>query len=276
MRALISSMEKLYYGESRSRPDVFISEKTFTKVSDAVDRYADGGTDFHKLAGLALLARSPERAHRLAEAIREDTGNSPQLRWDALRVLLACAPSAEARKFAIKTLKVDDQQDVATAVRFLVNGVSGIRLLRKKIRLNLSSYPSDPTVKQVGKMIVPEPPPGLQVGDVQHLLKHTDVEVAALAGYLAAIMGDAAGLAPLRRHWEVDKVKYGVDTLMYRAIAVINDPRWIPVLEEIYEQYDHDDYEIRDMYWTIRIMTGPVILKLRKRIRTEVGAERLR
>jgi hypothetical protein len=50
------------------------------------------------------------------------------------------------------------------------------------------------------------------------------------------------------------------------------------VLEEIYRTYqpDEDAYRIREFYWTIRSMTGPSVLQLRKRIRDEVGMERLR
>ena len=34
-------------------------------------------------------------------------------------------------------------------------------------------------------------------------------------------------------------------------------------------------YEVSEFYWTIRIMTGPDILKFRKQIRDEVGMNQL-
>jgi len=35
-------------------------------------------------------------------------------------------------------------------------------------------------------------------------------------------------------------------------------------------------YDVRNFYWSIRAMHGPEILKLRKRIRDEVGMEMLK
>jgi len=61
--------------------------------------------------------------------------------------------------------------------------------------------------------------------------------------------------------------------LVYRAIAVVDDPKYIPVLREIYGKLDQ--YEMSEFYWTIRIMTGPEILSFRKQVRDEVGASRL-
>jgi hypothetical protein len=43
------------------------------------------------------------------------------------------------------------------------------------------------------------------------------------------------------------------------------------VLRGIYSKLD--DYEISEFYWTIRIMSGPEILKFRKQIRDEKGAQ---
>ena len=37
-----------------------------------------------------------------------------------------------------------------------------------------------------------------------------------------------------------------------------------------------NDYEVREVYWTIRSMTGEPALALRKTVRQEVGMEKLR
>jgi hypothetical protein len=51
-----------------------------------------------------------------------------------------------------------------------------------------------------------------------------------------------------------------------------------PLLEEIYHTYqpNEDNYQIREFYWTIRSMTGPRAMQLRKLIRDEVGMDHLR
>ena len=52
-----------------------------------------------------------------------------------------------------------------------------------------------------------------------------------------------------------------------------DDPRHIPVLREIYGKLQ--EYEMSEFYWTIRIMSGPEIVKFRKQVRDEVGPSRL-
>ena len=61
---------------------------------------------------------------------------------------------------------------------------------------------------------------------------------------------------------------------MVRAVAVSDDPKYIPVLREIYGKLER--YEALEFYWTIRIMTGPEILRFRKQVRDEVGISNLK
>ena len=63
---------------------------------------------------------------------------------------------------------------------------------------------------------------------------------------------------------------------VYRAIAYEDDTSRFPLITEIYERYEQESYYVREFYWTIRIMTGPDALALRKRIRTEIGMDNLR
>ena len=44
-----------------------------------------------------------------------------------------------------------------------------------------------------------------------------------------------------------------------------DDPKYIPVLRDIYAKLER--YEVREFYWTIRIMSGEEILKFRKQVR---------
>ena len=53
----------------------------------------------------------------------------------------------------------------------------------------------------------------------------------------------------------------------------MDDSSQIPVLRRIYAGLGQ--YEVSEFYWTIRIMTGPEMLKFRKQIRDEVGMSQL-
>jgi hypothetical protein len=66
--------------------------------------------------------------------------------------------------------------------------------------------------------------------------------------------------------------------LVYRAIARGDDSSRVGVLNDIYGRLHTDDHShfLPEFYWTIRSMTGPEILELRKTMRDEVGVENLR
>jgi hypothetical protein len=119
--------------------------------------------------------------------------------------------------------------------------------------------------------IVPTAPYGLELDDVHDLVQNADPRTVALAGYLAALLGDARGLEVLVRSWQSN----GKPSrwYVYRAIAVADDPQYIPVLRKIYETWYKARPSIhrKHFYWTIRIMSGPEILKFRKEIRDEIG-----
>ncbi|HOQ88412.1 MAG TPA: hypothetical protein PLQ89_22135, partial [Phycisphaerae bacterium] len=104
-----------------------------------------------------------------------------------------------------------------------------------------------------------------------------DPRAAARAAYLLATLKDSAGLDTLIRYWrEQARDDHAVRRMVYRAITALNDDSRTAVLEEVYRTYAKDDYWLRDFYWTIRSMSGPNVLALRKQIRDEVGMESLR
>ena len=93
--------------------------------------------------------------------------------------------------------------------------------------------------------------------------------------YLLALLGDPGGMDALLKYWKEQPKKYNEwHRLVYRAIAVLDDPKYLPVLQEIYTNLE--EYEVREFYWTIRIMNGPEIIKFRKQIRDERGISQLR
>jgi hypothetical protein len=88
-------------------------------------------------------------------------------------------------------------------------------------------------------------------------------------------LGEPAGLTPLVKQWRADESSLWTP-LVYHAIASLDDASQAAVLVEIYEGSEHNALNVRDFYWTIRSMTGPKLLELRKRIRDEVGMDQLR
>ena len=90
------------------------------------------------------------------------------------------------------------------------------------------------------------------------------------------LLGERQGMDPLVRYWRSAGSGDETFRLVYRAIAVTDEPSYVPILREIYGNFEPDDYVVPDFYWTIRIMSGPEILQFRKQIRDEVGMSNLR
>ena len=78
-------------------------------------------------------------------------------------------------------------------------------------------------------------------------------------------------------HWRAGaKDDQNARRLAFRAVVALQDDELTPVLEEIYAAHEGDRWSLREFYWTIRPLKGPKVLKLRKRIRDEVGMNSLR
>jgi Cytochrome c554 and c-prime len=241
---------------------------------------------------IAVLAEAPD--HRAAELlwklladakVTDDEARSiygslmvtylgDSLRTDAFQIRLVTRSAPEARKISLETMKGTDSARKRLALIYLIHGASELWNLHDGIYLynlmNVTVYSSS----QSGTPIVPKPPEGVTMEDVRPLVHDSNAEVAACAGYLMALLGDADRMEPLLQYWR----RHGESSsewrkLVYRAIAVDDDPKYIPVLREIYSKLEQ--YEVSEFYWTIRIMSGSEILAFRKQIRDEVGASQL-
>jgi hypothetical protein len=91
------------------------------------------------------------------------------------------------------------------------------------------------------------------------------------------LLGEHDGFEPLNKAASEHDLDDPWGKLLYRAISHANDDAQTPMLEAIYDRYvKNRNWEVRELYWTIRTMTGDRILKLRKRIRDEYGMDKLR
>ena len=242
--------------------------------------------EWQRRVALALLLQfDREAALESANEMLKDKKLPASLQADAFTTMLIGTPAESAGEASVAMLAGGNPALARTAVKFLTLGRSSLHSFADEhFRLpntvvddsepQLIGLAGDESTK--GKSL----PKGLTVDLLQPYLAGPDEELASFAAHLMALLGDSSGMDRLIAHWRHEATGHGGHAwqkLVYEAIAVGNDPRFVPVLEEIFRSTQKDyPYAIREFYWSIRSMTGPEILKLRKTIRDEVGMDQLR
>jgi HEAT repeat protein len=271
--AIHSALMVAYFGqEYYSSSEMPASDRR--DLAKAAKPRTEAGNELQRLVALALLAvAAGDDAAAAAARMGDDSKLSDSLRTDAFQIELLARSAPDARKLALAAMKGTNAGRKKLALVYLIHGAGELGFLHQGIYLYSLANTTDSSSSS-GTPIVPKPPEGVTLEDVRPLMSHADAQVAASAGYLAALLGDPAGLTPLLSHWR-QRGEYSGDwkKLVYRAIAVVDDPKYIPVLREIYGKLE--DYEMSEFYWTIRIMSGSEILTFRKEIRDKVGASKL-
>ncbi len=270
-RSLQMGLVMAYFGQRYySSSDVLPSDRR-ALAKAAKPRTMSGGDIQRRVALMLLATAAADEAAETAKALADDPKLGKSLRTDAFQIRLITQSNAEAKKLALAAMKGTDAARKKLAVKYLVHGPSELISFADGIYLNGMSFTSSSSV-QSGTPIVPEAPTGVTAADLRPLLGGSDSETAASVAYLLAVLGESEGIEPLVEYWR----RHGTDSsqwrrLVYRAIAVIDDPKYIAVLREIYGKLS--EYEVSEFYWTIRIMSGPEILKFRKQIRDEKGEQ---
>jgi hypothetical protein len=237
----------------------------------------DKGGELQKTEALCLMyGISPGATTRPATKILDNKSNSPALRRDALQVLLLSLPEPDGRAAAVSAIGDPEMRKVA--VPFLALGSQAVSNIRGDIYLNTSSevVTDYGGINQNDPIIHVKVPNGLDAQPLLGLLSDPDSDMAGYAGYLVALLGDHRGIDPLLKAART----HGFDSddwtkMVYRAITRLDDDSQTPILEEIYKAIGKNTWQIHEFYWTIRAMHGPNILKLRKKIRDEVGMAQL-
>jgi HEAT repeat protein len=234
---------------------------------------ATTGPEHQRLASMGMLTYvDQEAALAAARANLNDPDSSTQLRKDCLQVLLAVLPQQQATDMAVENVKSPLSERRNMAMHYLAFGTEGWYSLRG-FSYNMSHRVT--TVYGSGSTRLKlKAPDGLKAEHLIPLLNSEDKDIAAQAGYLLALLGNDSGLPELIQQWRQHPEHDSWTRLVYRAISVLDDSRRIDVLREIYAMLG--EWEMRDFYWTIRTMTGSEILKLRKKIRDEVGMNNLK
>ena len=245
------------------------------KADEIIKRQIVNGNKKQRLMAFALFQKSNKtKGIELGKQWLDDEKLPDEFRDKVFQVLLIVMIPNDARKLAIEPLKDPKARKgrIKNSLRYLTLGANALEenLSMSGMSFDTVYYSSDTR----GKPIVPELPVGVTLEMIKPLLKDKDLEIAGLAGYLVSICNEDEGLPPLLKLWESEKEKhrYGSDRLqrlVYRAIAYLNAEDKIDVLRDIFKNLE--TYNLSEFYWTIRIMNGDKILKLRKEVREKAG-----
>lgn len=228
--------------------------------------------EWQRRVGLALLLQfDVEAAVASAKVVMSDAKSPPSLQVDAFITTLIGDDPEVSRSAALEMLAGQNEVFATTAIAFLAD--------RKRVNAFADGHfhlPSELALQEEGGSIS-ELLTVLTVEQLKPYQNSSDAPTAARVGYLMAMLGDPSGLDRLLDYWRQTKSDDEWSKFVYEAISAVDDARYVPILEQIYESFRKDSpYLIRDFYWSIRTMHGPEILKLRKRIRNEVGMDELR
>lgn len=215
--ALERSLRKVYYGEAIYNSQSKAAQMPLRRreVAEVAKPRATAGSEWQRVVGLALLlGAAPGEAVEPARQMSDDPKLSEPLRNDAFQVLLAAQPKTERMKTAIAALSSDQSARRKLVLTYLVQGSSVLRYLRGRIPLWFDGSNDGGITYSGGQPIIPEPPPGLEAEHVRPLVADSDPEVAAYAGYLLALFGDAAGLDKLLGYWPCRKTNLSATSLI--------------------------------------------------------------
>ena len=197
------------------------------------------GSDWQRLVALTLLANAaPDEAAQCAAGLAGDPKLSASLRIEAFDIQFLLQSDEQAQKTAAGRAQGDRcraetnrHQEPGAGARRSPDAAERVLPLRSCEDTGIESR------RREGTPIVPRPPAGVAVEDVRPLAGDSDPEAAACAGYVLVLLGESDGMARLLQHWRQHEGGSDEwDKLVYRAIAVLDDPKYIPVLRQIHNK----------------------------------------
>ena len=269
---VLSSLKHLYLGNRWYSPKEASRTERDRLQTDARIR-AKESSRWQRLSAFSLLLLlSDDETAGIAREMKSKEGATETDQLDAFRVLLLSADAAEAAKEAQNALASSRGDFRSLALAYFTIGASSAASLEEE-SFNLDTLHSRADTGS------PKIPDDLKPELLLPLLKGKNQEQAAQAGYLLCLLEKPEGLAPLVDYWRGKKRSDSRwRKLVYTAAASLGGDD-VALLEEIYSgmgiKRSTDYSDAADFYWTIRSLTGPAALALRKRVRDEVGMENL-
>lgn len=225
-----------------------------------------------RLVGLSVLGEiDADRARALIDDDHQDTTIDKRLRRDWARFMLSLQPQPEFARQAIAYL--DDEALRSVGLSAIAKGYDGV----SSTEIGHLSVPSeDDDMTFSGRLDVASIPAGIDPDVMRPLLRSDTADTVAMVTYVLVILGDDISLDALLEAAKQEGFQFGgpMTELLVKAIAFRDDESMIHHLETIYQSIDADSsYDARDLYWKIRIMTGPGALALRQRMRADFGMQ---
>lgn len=276
---MLEFLRRIYFGDFSYNPSGAPAERRRQAIADATER-TQSGPEFQRTVALALLLGvSTKDAATQAAQVVADPNATESLRADGFHIQLLAQTRTAGQKLAVTALDGSDLRRQRLALRYLALGPESLNSLRDGAMYLYYQNSEAGSYSEVttGQPIRVAAPAGVKPEALRPLLTGTDPELAALAGYVLATLKDPSGLDVLVTHWrERARDDQNIRKLVYRAVVALDDDSRSPLLEEVYRSFPPKDYWLRDYYWTIRSMSGPNVVKLRKVVRDEVGMDNLR
>jgi len=279
---LLTSLRKAHLGDAYYDPDRTPIAARKRLVAAATERLRRG-TPTERAVALALFATAipDERMAAATDVLAADIPADPELRELAIRIVLLAGGKAEADRAALWALGQDDPALTSPALALLARDYQRLMYweghgyflsdLRDDVPYQMrddnasATNPFDPVV-----------PEGLTRDLLRRAARSDDPVDQAYVRYFGILLNETEDLSPLVARWEAEPDDRTFRRLLVRSAAYLDDPANLPLLERIYASIKESSGEAGDFYWTIRIMHGPEILTLRKRIRDELGIDQLR
>ena len=235
------------------------------------------GSPHQKLVALILLVISSEEdIGPLAEAMYRESQFDDKLRSDALRLHLISLKEKERGQISLDALHSADKALQRVALAYLAKGAQTLaRMQTAPIWLTFVER-SFFSSRFGSRAQAPKPRAELDSSLLSPFLADPDDTTSSYAAYLLAQIKDPRGLDTLIARWQKQRTSEESRELVYEAISFLNSEDHVHILEDIYATFTADRWRVSPFYWTIRSMTGDRVLRLRKKIRDDVGMDQLR
>jgi hypothetical protein len=275
---VFDALKRLYFEDHYYEIDKATTSQRQAAIADALPK-AKAGSRWQRTVALTLTMQIAfDDAAAVARGVIDDTGQDAKFRANVFQLLLMHEQSGKASKMALAGLKSDNENVRNVSLRFLAGDTGELSHLPGGRFSLMGPNWSRPTASAGPEVSLPEAPKGLSAEMLAPFAESSDPAVSANAAYLLALLNDGEKIDRLIDEWRRHPEDDNLQRLVYRAVAVLDDASRVPVLVTIYEllHKSQENTQIKELYWTIRTMSGPDALALRKRIRDEVGMDQLR